>query len=41
MLAHKLAQIGRVSGVSNRWTDPVPAFIAELARQDLVNPIIE
>jgi hypothetical protein len=41
MLAHKLAQIGKVSGVCNRWTAPVPASIAELAKQDLVNSIIE
>jgi hypothetical protein len=41
VLAHNLAQYANRSGVCNRWLDPVPIFIAELAKQDLVNYAVD
>jgi len=36
-LAHSLACIASKSGLCKRWSDPVPADVAELALQDVVN----
>jgi ABC-type transporter Mla subunit MlaD len=41
VLAHNLAQYANRSGVCNRWLDSVPVFIAELAKQDLVNSAVD